>query len=33
VKAPTNYVWLHGQVAAQGERDVPAASGLMQQWR
>ena len=32
VKAPTNYVWLHGQVAAQGERDVPAASGLMRQW-
>jgi hypothetical protein len=32
VKSPTNYVWLHGQVAAQGERDVPAASGLMQQW-
>jgi hypothetical protein len=32
VHAPTNYVWLHGQVAAQGERDVPAASGLMRQW-
>ena len=32
MRAPTNYVWLHGQVAAQGERDVPAASGLMQQW-
>ncbi len=32
VRAPTNYVWLHGQVAAQGERDVPAASGLMRQW-
>jgi hypothetical protein len=32
VKAPTNHVWLHGQVAAQGERDVPAASGLMRQW-
>ncbi len=32
VHAPTNYVLLHGQVAAQGERDVPAASGLMRQW-
>ena len=32
VRAPTNYVWLHGQVAAQGERDLPVASGLMRQW-
>ncbi len=32
VRSPTNYVWLHGQVAAQGERDVPIASGLMRQW-
>jgi hypothetical protein len=32
VHAPTNYVLLHGQVAAQGERDLPAASGLMRQW-
>ena len=32
VHASTNYVLLHGQVAAQGERDVPATSGLMRQW-
>jgi hypothetical protein len=32
VHSPTHYVLLHGQVAAQGERDVPAASGLMRQW-
>ena len=32
IHAPTNYVLLHGQVAAEGERDVPAASGLMRQW-
>jgi hypothetical protein len=32
VEAPTNFVRLHGQVAAQGERDVPAVSGLMRQW-
>ena len=27
LRAPANYAWLHGQVAALGERDVPAASG------
>lgn len=32
VHSPTNYALLHGQVAALGERDVPAASGLMRQW-
>jgi len=32
VQSPTNFVLLHGQVAAQGERDVPAVSGLMKQW-
>ncbi|RIK99306.1 MAG: hypothetical protein DCC71_20410 [Proteobacteria bacterium] len=32
VRSPTAFALLQGQIAAQGERDVPAASGLMQQW-
>lgn len=32
VRSPTRFALLHGQVAANGERDVPAASGLMKQW-
>lgn len=32
VQSPTQFALLHGQVAAHGERDVPAASGLMKQW-
>lgn len=32
VRSPTQFALLHGQVAANGERDVAAASGLMKQW-
>lgn len=32
VRSPTQFALLHGQVAANGERDVPAASGVMKQW-
>lgn len=32
VRSPTQFALLHGQVAANGERDVPAASGVIKQW-
>jgi hypothetical protein len=32
VKAPTSHVLLHGQLAAEGERDVSAAAALVKQW-
>lgn len=32
VRSPTNFALLQAQIATEGERDVPAASGLMRQW-
>jgi hypothetical protein len=32
VRSPTNLALLQAQIATEGERDVPEASGLMRQW-